>query len=94
MHVSSADLLGLNKGKEQQTTQDTFLYFSVAPHNVTLFSRAPEHVGWKMQKVKMLYVCHDCAVLLLGVMFSSLEIKNVHSHKTGDDIWVAFLFQT
>lgn len=37
MHVSSADLLSLNKGKEQQTTQNTFLYFSVAPHNVTLF---------------------------------------------------------
>lgn len=28
----------------------------------------------------MLYVCHDCAMLLLGVTLSSLEIKNVHCH--------------
>lgn len=35
----------------------------------------------KDTKVKLLYVCFDCALLLLRVTFSRLEIKNVHSHK-------------
>lgn len=38
-----------------------------------------------MQKVKVLYVCCDCAMLLLRIVFSNLELKNVHCHKTGDD---------
>ncbi len=31
MHVSWADVVSFNKGKEQQTTQNLFLFFSVAP---------------------------------------------------------------
>lgn len=39
------------------------------------------------------YVCYDCAMLLLRVRFSSLEIKNVHSHKLEMTLVLPFLFQ-
>lgn len=45
-----------------------------------------------MQKVKVLYVCCDCAMLLLRIAFSNLEIKNVHCHKTGDDPCAVFFY--
>lgn len=38
-------------------------------------------------------VCYDCAMLLLRVRFSSLEIKNVHSHKLEMTLVLPFLFQ-
>lgn len=45
-HMSLADLISFDRGKEQQMMQNLFLYFSVAPDNVGVFNGALITTPW------------------------------------------------
>lgn len=82
-----------------------FLSLPVANNNdVRLFSQAPEHLpGWKpvslfhksdgrCEEAKILHVCFECAMLLLSHIFM-VGNKECTFPWTGDETFVAFLFQ-